>query len=147
MLFDINAPVDLGSKAVTHSVDELKFAIKNSLPYNGLLSNYHSITDKGWPTTNGEQLSLESLKDGTVTFKHRDKEYKITDARQVLASKTKIELPYDEEIEDYYIKDDDTIYIKTEEHIIRLKDGKYETVFNIEKNESGKYKSCFFTVN
>ena len=58
MLFDINAPVDLGSKAVTHSVDELKFAIKNSLPYNGLLSNYHSISAKGWPTTNGEQLSF-----------------------------------------------------------------------------------------
>ena len=146
MLFDINAPVDLGSKAVTHSVDELKFAIKNSLPYNGLLSNYHSISAKGWPTTNGEQLSLESLKDGTVTFKHRDKEYKITNAKQVLASKTKIELPYDEEIKDYYIKDNDTVYIRTEEHIFRLKDGKYEVVFNVEK-ENDKYKSCFFTVN
>ena len=147
MLFDINAPVDLGSKAVTHSVDELKFAVKNSLPYNGLLSNYHAISNKGWPTTNGEQLSLESLKDGTVTFKHRDKEYKITDAKQVLASKTKIELPYDEEIKDYYIKDDYTIYIRTEEHIFRLVDGKYEVVFNIEKGDDGKYKSCFFTVN
>ena len=147
MLFDINAPVDLGSKAVTHSVDELKFAVKNSLPYNGLLSNYHAISNKGWPTTNGEQLSLESLKDGTVTFKHRDKEYKITDAKQVLASKTKIELPYDEEIKDYYIKDDGTIYIRTEEHIFRMNDGKYEVAFNIEKNDDGKYKSCFFTVN
>ena len=147
MLFDINAPVDLGSKAVTHSVDEPKFAVKNSLPYNGLLSNYHAISNKGWPTTNGEQLSLESLKDGTVTFKHRDKEYKITDAKQVLASKTKIELPYDEEIKDYYIKDDYTIYIRTEEHIFRLVDGKYEVVFNIEKGDDGKYKSCFFTVN
>ena len=147
MLFDINSPVDLGSKAVTHSVDELKFAVKNSLPYNGLLSNYHAISNKGWPTTNGEQLSLESLKDGTVTFKHRDKEYKITDAKQVLASKTKIELPFDEEIKDYYIKDDATIYIRTEEHIFRFVDGKYETVFNIEKNADGKYKSCFFTVN
>lgn len=147
MLFDINAPVDLGSKAVTHSVDELKFAVKNSLPYNGLLSNYHAISNKGWPTTNGEQLSLESLKDGTVTFKHRDKEYKITDAKQVLASKTKIELPYDEEIKDYYIKDDDTIYIRTEEHIFRLNDGKCEVTFNIEKNDDGKYKSCFFTIN
>ena len=147
MLFDINAPVDLGSKAVTHSVDELKFAVKNSLPYNGLLSNYHAISNKGWPTTNGEQLSLESLKDGTVTFKHRDKEYKITDAKQVLASKTKIELPYDEEIKDYYIKDDDTIYIRTEEHIFRLNSGLCEVSFNIEKNDDGKYKSCFFTVN
>ena len=148
MLFDINAPVDLGSKAVTHSVDELKFAVKNSLPYNGLLSNYHAISNKGWPTTNGEQLSLESLKDGTVTFRHRDKEYKITDAKQVLASKTKIELPYDEEIKDYYIKDDDTVYIRTEEHIFRLVDGKCEVVFNIEKEgDGGKYKSCFFTVN
>ena len=147
MLFDINAPVDLGSKAVTHSVDELKFAVKNSLPYNGLLSNYHAISNKGWPTTNGEQLSLESLKDGTVTFKHRDKEYKITDAKQVLASKTKIELPYDEEIKDYYIKDDDTVYIRTEEHIFRLNSGIYEVIFNIEKNDEGKYKSCFFTVN
>ena len=147
MLFDVNSPVDLGSKAVTHSVDELKFAIKNSLPYNGLLSNYHSISAKGWPTTNGEQLSLESLKDGTVTFRHRDKEYKITDAKQVLASKTKIKLPYDEEIKDYYIKDDDTVYIRTEEHIFRLADEKYEVAFNIEKNDDGKYKSCFFTVN
>lgn len=147
MLFDINAPVDLGSKAVTHSVDELKFAVKNSLPYNGLLSNYHAISNKGWPTTNGEQLSLESLKDGTVTFKHRDKEYKITDAKQVLASKTKIELPFDEEIKDYYIKDDDTVYVRTEEHIFRLVDGKCEVTFNIEKNDDGKYKSCFFTVN
>ena len=146
MLFDINATVDLGSKAVTHSVDELKFAVKNSLPYNGLLSNYHAISNKGWPTTNGEQLSLESLKDGTVTFKHRDKEYKITDAKQVLASKTKIELPYDEEIKDYYIKDDDTIYIRTEEHIFRFTNGKYEVALNIEK-EGDKYKSCFFTVN
>lgn len=147
MLFDINAPVDLGSKAVTHSVDELKFAVKNSLPYNSLLSNYHAISNKGWPTTNGEQLSLESLKDGTVTFKHRDKEYKITDAKQVLASKTKIELPFDEEIKDYYIKDDDTVYVRTEEHIFRLVDGKCEVAFNIEKNSDGKYKSCFFTVN
>lgn len=147
MLFDINSPVDLGSKSVTHSVDELKFAVKNSLPYNGLLSNYHAISNKGWPTTNGEQLSLESLKDGTVTFRHRDKEYKITDAKQVLASKTKIELPYDEEIKDYYIKDDDTVYIRTEEHIFKLIDGKCEVAFNIEKNDDGKYKSCFFTVN
>lgn len=147
MLFDINAPVDLGSKAVTHSVDELKFAVKNSLPYNSLLSNYHAISNKGWPTTNGEQLSLESLKDGTVTFKHRDKEYKITDAKQVLASKTKIELPYDEEIKDYYIKDDDTVYVRTEEHIFRINSGKCEVAFNIEKNDDGKYKSCFFTVN
>ena len=147
MLFDINSPVDLGSKAVTHSVDELKFAVKNSLPYNGLLSNYHAISNKGWPTTNGEQLSLESLKDGIVTFKHRDKEYKITDAKQVLASKIKIELPFDEEIKDYYIKDDDTVYVRTEEHIFRLNSGKCEVAFNIEKNEDGKYKSCFFTVN
>ena len=147
MLFDINAPVDLGSKAVTHSVDELKFAVKNSLPYNGLLSNYHAISNKGWPTTNGEQLSLESLKDGTVTFKHRDKEYKITDTKQVLASKIKIELPYDEEIKDYYIKDDDIVYIRTEEHIFRMNGGKYEVAFNIEKGGDGKYKSCFFTVN
>ena len=147
MLFDINAPVDLGSKAVTHSVDELKFAVKNSLPYNGLLSNYHAISAKGWPTTNGEQLSLESLKDGTATFKHRDKEYKITDAKQVLASKTKIELPFDEEIKDYYIKDDDTVYVRTEEHIFKLIGGKCEVAFNIEKNDDGKYKSCFFTVN
>ena len=147
MLFDINSPVDLGSKSVTHSVDELKFAVKNSLPYNGLLSNYHAISNKGWPTTNGEQLSLESLKDGTVTFKHRDKEYKITDAKQVLASKIKIELPFDEEIKDYYIKDDDTVYVRTEEHIFRLNSGKCEVAFNIEKNGDGKYKSCFFTVN
>ena len=147
MLFDINASVDLGSKAVTHSVDELKFAVKNSLPYNGLLSNYHAISNNGWPTTNGEQISLESLKDGTVTFKHRDKEYKITDAKQVLASKTKIELPFDEEIKDYYIKDDDTIYVMTEEHIFRLNSGLCEVAFNIEKNDDGKYKSCFFTVN
>ena len=147
MLFDINASVDLGSKAVTHSVDELKFAVKNSLPYNGLLSNYHAISNKGWPTTNGEQISLESLKDGTVTFRHRDKEYKITDAKQVLASKTKIELPYDEEIKDYYIEDDDTIYVMTEEHIFRLNSGLCEVAFNIEKNDDGKYKSCFFTVN
>lgn len=147
MLFDINSPVDLGSKAVTHSVDELKFSVKNSLPYNGLLSNYHAISNKGWPTTNGEQLSLESLKDGVVTFKHRDKEYKITDAKQVLASKTKIELPFDEEIKDYYIKDDDTVYVRTEEHIFRLNSGLCEVAFNIEKNSDGKYKSCFFTVN
>ena len=147
MIFSIDAPVDLGSKAVTHSVDELKFAVKNSLPYNGLLSNYHAISNKGWPTTNGEQLSLESLKDGTVTFKHRDKEYKVTDAKQVLTSKTKIELPFDEEIKDYYIKDDDTIYVRTEEHIFRMNDGKCEVAFNIEKNDDGKYKSCFFTVN
>ena len=147
MLFDINSPVDLGSKSVTHSPEDMRFAIKNSLPFNGLLSNYHSITSGGFPTTNGETISLESLKDGIVTFKHRDKEYKITDAKQVLASKTKIELPYDEEIKDYYIKDDDTVYVRTEEHIFRLNDGKYEVAFNIEKNEDGKYKSCFFTVN
>ena len=71
MLFDINAPVDLGSKAVTHSTEEPKFAVKNSLPYNGLLSNYHTISNKGWPTTNGEQVSLVSLEDNVVTFSHR----------------------------------------------------------------------------
>lgn len=147
MLFDINAPVDLGSKAVTHSPDDLKFAIKNSLPYNGLLSNYHAITNKGWPTTNGEQLSLESLEDNIVTFKHRGKDYKIEDAKLVLSSKETIKLPYDEEIKDYYIADDNIIYIKTEEHIFKLENGQYEVVFTVEKDEKGKYKSCFFTVN
>ena len=147
MLFDINAQVDLGSKAVTHSVDEPKFAVKNSLPYNGLLSNYHTITNKGWPTTNGEQLYLESLENNTVTFKHRDKEYSIKGAKQVLASKTKIELPFDEEIKDYYISDDDIIYIRTDEHIFRLNNNKYDIVFTAEKDENDKYKSCFFTVN
>ena len=147
MLFDINSPVDLGSKSVTHSPEDMRFAIKNSLPFNGLLSNYHSITSGGFPTTNGETISLESLKDNTVTFKHRNKEYKITDAKQVLASKIKIELPFDEEIKDYYIKDDDTVYVRTEEHIFRLNSGKCEVAFNIEKNSDGKYKSCFFTIN
>ena len=141
MLFDINAPVDLGSKAVTHSMDELKFGIKNSLPFNGLLSNYHAITNKGWSTTNGETISLESLKDNTVTFKHRDKEYRIDNAKKVLVSKTAIELPYDEEIKDYYISNDGTVYIRTDEHIFKYKD-KYEVVFTMEKD-----RSCFFTVN
>ena len=147
MLFDINAPVDLGSKSVTHSLEELKFAVKNSLPYNGLLSNYHAITNKGWPTTNGEQLSLESLKDDTVIFKHRDKEYKIENAKQVLSSKTKIELPYDSAIKQYYISDSGDIYVRTEEHIFKQNGDKYDIVFSIEKNEKGKYKSCFFTIN
>lgn len=150
MLFDINSPVDLGSKSVTHSVDEPKFAVKNSLPFNGLLSNYHSISNKGWPTTNGEQISLESLEDNTVTFQHRGKKYKVENAKKVLASKTKIELPYDEEIKEYYIAEE-YIYIRTEEHIFRLdnkgRSNAYETVLEIEKNEDDKYKSCFFTVN
>lgn len=147
MIFPIEAPVDLGSKQVTHSVDEPKFAVKNSLPFNGLLSNYHSINAEGWPTTNGDQIKLVSLsEDGTVTFSHRNKEYKIPNATKVLKSKKKIELPYDEEIKDYYITDD-YVYILTQEHIFRL-NGTYEVVFTIDKiEETGKYKSCFFTVN
>lgn len=147
MLFDINAQVDLGSKSVTHPVDELKFAVKNSLPYNGLLSNYHAISNEGWSTTNGEQIYLKSLEDGVATFSHREKEYKIKDAKYVLASKEKIELPYDEEILQYYIADDGIIYIRTEEHIFSLKDGVYNIVFEVGKDENDKYKSCFFTVN
>ena len=148
MLFDINAPVDLGSKAVTHSPDELKFAVKNSLPYNGLLSNYHTISNKGWPTTNGEQISLVSLEDDIVTFRHRGKDYKVLDAKEVLASKTKIELPFDEDIKEYYISDNKDIYIRTEEHIFKLDDSnEASSIFNIEKDKDGKYKSCFFTVN
>lgn len=145
MLFDINAPVDLGSKAVTHSLEEQKFAVKNSLPFNGLLSNYHAITNKGWATTNGEQLSLESLENNTVIFKHRNKEYKIENAKQVLASKTEIKLPYDEEIKDYYIGN--KIYIRTEEHIFSFDNNNYNIILTIDKDENGKYKSCFFTVN
>ena len=145
MLFDINAPVDLGSKAVTHSLEEQKFAVKNSLPFNGLLSNYHAITNKGWATTNGEQLSLESLENNTVIFKHRNKEYKIENAKQVLASKTEIKLPYDEEIKDYYIGN--KIYIRTEEHIFSFDNNNYNVILTIDKDENGKYKSCFFTVN
>ena len=145
MLFDINAPVDLGSKAITHSLEEQKFAVKNSLPFNGLLSNYHAITNKGWATTNGEQLSLESLENNTVVFKHRNKEYKIENAKQVLASKTEIKLPYDEEIKDYYIGN--KIYIRTEEHIFSFDNNTYEVILSIDKNESDKYKSCFFTTN
>ena len=145
MLFDINAPVDLGSKAITHSLEEQKFAVKNSLPFNGLLSNYHAITNKGWATTNGEQLSLESLENNTVIFKHRNKEYKIENAKQVLASKTEIKLPYDEEIKDYYIGN--KIYIRTEEHIFSFDNNNYNIILTIDKNENGKYKSCFFTVN
>ena len=145
MLFDINAPVDLGSKSITHSLEEQKFAVKNSLPFNGLLSNYHAITNKGWATTNGEQLSLESLENNTVVFKHRNKEYKIEDAKQVLASKTEIKLPYDEEIKDYYIGN--KIYIRTEEHIFSFDNNTYEIILSIDKNESDKYKSCFFTTN
>lgn len=146
MLFDINAPVDLGSKSVTHSVDEPKFAVKNSLPFNGLLSNYHSISNKGWATTNGEQIYLKSLEDDVVTFSHREKDYKVKAAKQILASKEKIELPYDEDIKEYYIAED-LIYIRTEEHIFSLKDGVYTIVLEIEKDEDDKYKSCFFTVN
>ena len=145
MLFDINAPVDLGSKAITHSLEEQKFAVKNSLPFNGLLSNYHAITNKGWATTNGEQLSLESLENNTVIFKHRNKEYKIENAKQVLASKTEIKLPYDEEIKDYYIGN--KIYIRTEEHIFSFDNNNYNIILTIDKDENGKYKSCFFTVN
>ena len=145
MLFDINAPVDLGSKAITHSLEEQKFAVKNSLPFNGLLSNYHAITNKGWATTNGEQLSLESLENNTVIFKHRNKEYKIENAKQVLASKTEIKLPYDEEIKDYYIGN--KIYIRTEEHIFSFDNNNYNIILTIDKNDNGKYKSCFFTVN
>ena len=145
MLFDINAPVDLGSKAITHSLEEQKFAVKNSLPFNGLLSNYHAITNKGWATTNGEQLSLESLENNTVIFKHRNKEYKIENAKQVLASKTEIKLPYDEEIKDYYIGN--KIYIRTEEHIFSFDNNNYNIILTIDKNENSKYKSCFFTVN
>ena len=145
MLFDINAPVDLGSKSITHSLEEQKFAVKNSLPFNGLLSNYHAITNKGWATTNGEQLSLESLENNTVIFKHRNKEYKIENAKQVLASKTEIKLPYDEEIKDYYIGN--KIYIRTEEHIFSFDNNTYEIILSIGKNENGKYKSCFFTTN
>ena len=145
MLFDINAPVDLGSKSITHSLEEQKFAVKNSLPFNGLLSNYHAITNKGWATTNGEQLSLESLENNTVVFKHRNKEYKIENAKQVLASKTEIKLPYDEEIKDYYIGN--KIYIRTEEHIFSFDNNTYEIILSIDKNESDKYKSCFFTTN
>lgn len=154
MLFDINSPVDLGSKSVTHSVEDPKFAVKNALPFNGLLSNYHSISNKGWPTTNGEQIELKSLEDDIATFTHRGKEYKITDAKQILDSKSKIELPYDEEIQEYYITEDGTIYIRTEEHIFKLdkdadssKSESYEIVLSIEKDEDDKYKSCFFTVN
>ena len=146
MLFDINAPVDLGSKSVTHSLEEQKFAVKNSLPFNGLLSNYHAITNKGWATTNGEQLSLESLENNTVVFKHRNKEYKIEDAKQVLASKTEIKLPYDEEIKDYYIGEN-KIYIRTEEHIFSFDNNTYNVILTIDKNENNKYKSCFFTTN
>ena len=145
MLFDINAPVDLGSKAITHSLEEQKFAVKNSLPFNGLLSNYHAITNKGWATTNGEQLSLESLENNTVIFKHRNKEYKIENAKQVLASKTEIKLPYDEEIKDYYIGN--KIYIRTEEHIFSFDNNNYNIILTIDKDENGKYKSCFFTTN
>ena len=145
MLFDINAPVDLGSKAVTHSLEEQKFAVKNSLPFNGLLSNYHAITNKGWATTNGEQLSLENLENNTVIFKHRNKEYKIENAKQVLASKTEIKLPYDEEIKDYYIGN--KIYIRTEEHIFSFDNNNYNIILTIDKDENGKYKSCFFTTN
>ena len=143
MLFDINAPVDLGSKAITHSLEEQKFAVKNSLPFNGLLSNYHAITNKGCATTNGEQLSLESLENKTVIFKHRNKEYKIENAKQVLASKTEIKLPYDEEIKDYYIGN--KIYIRTEEHIFSFDNNNYNIILTIDKDENGKYKSCFFT--
>lgn len=145
MIFQIEAPVDLGSKQVTHSIEEPKFAVKNSLPFNGLLSNYRSINHDGWATTNGEQIKLISLADDTVTFSHRGKEYKIPDAKQVLSSKIKIELPFDEEIRDYYINGD--IYIRTDEHIFKLNNGAYDIVFSTEKKEDGKYKSCFFTVN
>ena len=145
MLFDINAPVDLGSKSVTHSLEEQKFAVKNSLPFNGLLSNYHAITNKGWATTNGEQLSLESLENNTVVFKHRNKEYKIEDAKQVLASKTEIKLPYDEEIKDYYIGEN-KIYIRTDEHIFSFDNNTYNVILTIDKDDN-KYKSCFFTTN
>lgn len=147
MLFDINAQVDLGSKSVTHSVDEPKFAVKNSLPYNGLLSNYHAISNEGWSTTNGEQIYLKSLENNVATFSHREKEYKIKDAKYILSSKEKIELPYDEDIQQYYIADDGIIYIRTAEHIFSLKDGVYDIVFTVGKDENGKYKSCFFTVN
>lgn len=147
MLFNINAPVDLGSKAITHSTEEQKFTVKNSLPYNGLLSNYHTISNKGWATTNGETISLERKEDDTFIFSHRGKEYKIEDAKEVLSRKEKIKLPFDEDIIEYYISEDGEIYIRTEEHIFKLNNNVYDIVLSIEKNEDDKYKSCFFTVN
>src|SRR5574344_1020441 len=147
MTFNTFSPVDLGSVAVAVAPENAKFAIKNSLPYNGLLSNYRTISGKGWPTTNGEQISLESLADNTVTFKHRDKEYTITDAKLVVSSTTDIELPYDEEISEYYISLDETIYVRTEEHIFKQDGDSWTVVKAIDKDSDGKYKSCFFTVN
>lgn len=53
------AKVDVGNEEIVHKDDQPTFRHKNTLPYKGLLSNYHKIGKDGYITTKGSEVNFE----------------------------------------------------------------------------------------
>ena len=52
------AKVDVGDEEVIHKDDKPTFRNKNTLPYKGLLSNYHITHRTGYTTTKGNKVEF-----------------------------------------------------------------------------------------
>lgn len=54
------AKVDVGDEEVVHKDDQPTYRNKNTLPYQGLLSNYRKVGKEGFITTNGKEINFYS---------------------------------------------------------------------------------------
>ena len=64
----LTAKIDVGNETTVHKDDQPSFRNKNTLPYKGLLSNYHSISNKGWITTQGRRVGFSSSTEAKLLF-------------------------------------------------------------------------------
>lgn len=74
------AKVDVGDEEVVHKDDHPTFRNKNTLPYQGLLSNYRKVGKEGYITTKGSEINFDQsyepkllyTNDGTLFFRVAD---------------------------------------------------------------------------
>ena len=57
----LNSAVDVGDEEVVHKEEKPTFRSKNTLAYQGLLSNYRKVGKGGYITTKGNEVKFESI--------------------------------------------------------------------------------------
>lgn len=62
------AKVDVGDEEVVKKDDQPSFRNKNTLPYQGLLSNYRKVGKEGYITTKGNEISFEQSYEPKILY-------------------------------------------------------------------------------
>ena len=62
------AKVDVGDEEVIHKDDQPTFRNKNTLPYQGLLSNYRKVGKEGYITTKGNEINFEQSYEPKILY-------------------------------------------------------------------------------